>query len=182
MALCCKQQPRRIVRRSDQGLLNQYFNANPGLVSSSWPGRPRPLIGSRFLFLYNTTPTSQYEYLPAFNYFTGNPGPNGSDSLSSPDELHPGSVPQELFLCLKPSAHMVRPLELLFQVKGPLVKLVHFIGPPSLGKAKVRACFRNGGMHGTTIPMVCRSMKSLGKNRTPFPSKVGCAWPGARAR
>lgn len=66
---------------ADQGLLNQYFNPNPDWVSElldagltnvqDVPGHATSLW-IKLPFLYNVTPSAQYEYFPAFKHFTGN--------------------------------------------------------------------------------------------------------------
>lgn len=54
---------------ADQGLFNQYFNADPDWVQKSVNGRPPTSRWVKIPFLYNTTPNTHYEYLPAYNYF-----------------------------------------------------------------------------------------------------------------
>lgn len=142
VALAASNNPGVSFDGADQGLLNQYFNANPDWVSLQLAGQAPTSNWVQIPFLYNTTPTSQYEYLPAFNYFTGNPGPNGSDSLSSPDELHPGSVPQELSSVFETLGAYGSAAVSYFSSKGPLVKLVHFIGPLKPWKSEGSGLFQ----------------------------------------
>lgn len=62
---------------ADQGLLNQYFNADPDWVVRHLSSGNAPLTTSdtcdsnwiRVPFLYNTTPNAHYEYYPASNHF-----------------------------------------------------------------------------------------------------------------
>lgn len=63
---------------ADQGLFNQYFNPDPDWVGQLAAGSDVSNISMMSLnsnwiklpFLYNVTPNSQYEYLPAYNYFS----------------------------------------------------------------------------------------------------------------
>lgn len=74
---------------ADQGLLNQYFNRDPDWVRALTDAgvsdvESAPLFrDSNWIqvpFLYNTTPTAQYQYLPAFSHF-GPENPNAPRSL-----------------------------------------------------------------------------------------------------
>lgn len=77
---------------ADQGLLNQYFNTDPDwvikVVDSGSPAVSAADTGSNWIklpFLYNVTPNSQYQYEPAYNYFSGNlVHPFGTQSISPP--------------------------------------------------------------------------------------------------
>lgn len=129
---------------ADQGLLNQYFNSDPDWVSQTL-GSGSTNVSAAVVrtsnwvpvpFLYNTTPSAQYQYLPAFNHF-GPPPPGGKrpgfdsigekrsdsdDSLGPHDEYGPAldtvlsyySAASAFFASGKTRA---------------LVKLLHYIGP-----------------------------------------------------
>lgn len=102
---------------ADQGLLNQYFNPQPDWVqdllqtnethvaaindvkSSNWIKLP---------FLYNVTPSTEYEYLPAYKHFANKGGIN----------ISYGSLGRG-YLNLLPH----------FSEQNSQIKLVHFIGP-----------------------------------------------------
>ncbi|KAI5962821.1 GLG1 [Candida theae] len=66
---------------ADQGLLNQYFNSQPDWVlqllnKQETSAEQRQNIDNNWIklpFLYNVTPSSAYEYLPAFKHFHGEP-------------------------------------------------------------------------------------------------------------
>lgn len=108
---------------ADQGLLNQYFNPQPDWVqdmilagendaskcndfkSSKWTPLP---------FLYNTTPSAQYEYLPAFKYMTGTDGV--VTQYGTLGKYHSNLIPHT-------------------EGTNSKVKLVHFIGPYKPWKA-----------------------------------------------
>lgn len=73
---------------ADQGLLNQYFNSQPDwvvqLLSKDKANvEQRQNIDNNWIklpFLYNVTPSSAYEYLPAIKHFHGEPSaPEGVD-------------------------------------------------------------------------------------------------------
>lgn len=55
---------------ADQGLLNQYFNENPDWVQGALAGHKAINRWIRLPFLYNVTPSAQYQYLPAAIHFS----------------------------------------------------------------------------------------------------------------
>lgn len=132
---------------ADQGLLNQYFNRDPDWVSqllaSNWShvdlvSAVRTSNWIPVPFLYNTTPSSQYQYKPAFNYFRpGGPtspygpgsGPAGSRVV---DESGPDlEVPDESIPALQTLLNYYGAASAYFASGNTrsLVKLLHFIGP-----------------------------------------------------
>lgn len=67
---------------ADQGLLNQFFNHLPDWVNDLVTNGEynvfsiEPIRSSNWIplpFLYNVTPSSQYQYYPAYNYFSNTP-------------------------------------------------------------------------------------------------------------
>ncbi|CUM47690.1 uncharacterized protein AC631_01725 [Debaryomyces fabryi] len=110
---------------ADQGLLNQYFNLQPDWVqdlvsshqidvavvnnakSSNWIPLP---------FLYNVTPSTEYEYLPAYKHFAA----KGWLSTTY------GSLGTEYSKLLP-----------YFNGANSQIKLVHFIGPVKPWKAEL---------------------------------------------
>lgn len=116
---------------ADQGLLNQYFNVDPDWVSVSLHGGAVESRWIRIPFLYNTTPSAQYQYEPAYRHYapfapsdrrevgydaggSGNPTQADSDALSSILETV-DSYHRAAFAHFSKSPHRV--------------KLLHFIGP-----------------------------------------------------
>lgn len=116
---------------ADQGLLNQYFNVDPDWVSVSLQGGAVESRWIRIPFLYNTTPSAQYQYEPAYRHYApfapseypgvghdtggpGNPTQAGSETLSSILETV-DSYHRAAFVHFSKSPHRV--------------KLLHFIGP-----------------------------------------------------
>ncbi|CAH6722423.1 hypothetical protein CLIB1444_09S03246 [[Candida] jaroonii] len=116
---------------ADQGLLNQYFNENPDWVSglstknidmlnvdnlSNWVKLP---------FLYNVTPSCQYEYLPAYNYFSSDKlFPNGINPINPPNpKTSKDLAPESSDIALSGYEYTAR------KHFGNLVKLIHYIGP-----------------------------------------------------
>lgn len=129
VALAASNDPAVSFDGADQGLLNQYFNANPDWVALQLAGLAPSSNWIPIPFLYNTTPTAQYEYLPAFNYFS----PTGAAPGQAAPALGPlpadkapvdeaGAVAATLAAYGNAAARY-------FGGVGPLVKLVHFIGP-----------------------------------------------------
>ncbi|SGZ53751.1 CIC11C00000003755 [Sungouiella intermedia] len=137
---------------ADQGLLNQYFNSDPDwvsqLLSSKWSNVDlvSAVRTSNWIpvpFLYNTTPTAQYQYLPAFNYFRpGGPGPSSAQdngvtgSSRDTGESGPESGPESD--TVDESIPALQTLDNYFGAASAyfssgntrsLVKLLHFIGP-----------------------------------------------------
>lgn len=117
---------------ADQGLLNQYFNSQPDWVtdllnahtyniefinstkSSNWVQLP---------FLYNTTPSAQYEYLPAYKYFA-NPIENKvNDEQTNFDHQSQLDSTNETLNRYHSAAFNY------YDGPDTQVKLVHFIGP-----------------------------------------------------
>lgn len=128
---------------ADQGLLNQYFNSDPDWVAQllssdsndvDLAARVRTSNWVPVPFLYNTTPTAQYQYLPAFNYF----GPKGPSS--GPLPTYESSIDSAPESATDYNEHSPA-LETLQSYYGAaasyfasgstrsLVKLLHFIGP-----------------------------------------------------
>lgn len=127
---------------ADQGLLNQYFNPNPdwvsdllcsnrtnvneaqGFTTSSWVKLP---------FLYNVTPSAQYEYLPAFKHFTDDNSPvNQSRGLSyapGPEETKYAGVSETLSRYHSTAASYFNSGSLPAFGANAKTKLVHYIGP-----------------------------------------------------
>lgn len=133
---------------ADQGLLNQYFNPDPDWVSqllaSNWShvdlvSAVRTSNWIPVPFLYNTTPTAQYQYLPAFNYFRpGGPGLNDQHTsgpvASSRDVGDSGpdsGANDESIPALQTLQNYYGAASAYFASGNTrsLVKLLHFIGP-----------------------------------------------------
>lgn len=55
---------------ADQGLLNQFFNENPDWVEGALAGHDPQSRWIKLPFLYNVTPSAQYQYLPAAIHFS----------------------------------------------------------------------------------------------------------------
>lgn len=55
---------------ADQGLLNQYYNANPDWITGAVAGKESVCRWTKLPFLYNVTFSCAYQYAPAFEYFT----------------------------------------------------------------------------------------------------------------
>lgn len=129
---------------ADQGLLNQYFNENPDWVSAlankvengpvnSNEQNTTPFgIESNWIkapFLYNVTPSAQYEYLPAYKHFTegtykegskgGEPVVGGSNEDGS-DSVLTSTVD---------TLDRYHTSALKFINQSSQIKLFHFIGP-----------------------------------------------------
>lgn len=131
---------------ADQGLLNQYFNPDPDWVSqlleSDGPSEvslAATVRTSNWLpipFLYNTTPTAQYEYLPAFNYFGPDQDANAPGDMFGarlvPNKFTPGEEDQDEVLPAigALSAYHSSAYSYFSGAKArSQVKLIHFIGP-----------------------------------------------------
>lgn len=129
---------------ADQGLLNQYFNSDPDWVSqllasgSTTVARAEAVRTSNWVpvpFLYNTTPSAQYQYLPAFNYFgpesSGGRQPHvGSHGEAGQPEEQTGHH-DEVTPALD-TLHAYHGAAAAYFASGTsrsLVKLLHFIGP-----------------------------------------------------
>lgn len=132
---------------ADQGLLNQYFNRDPDWVSqllakdnhtvslfslhanssSNWIPIP---------FLYNTTPSSQYEYLPAFKYFSNPPLPGQVPPFEAQKDDSFGQLGPTLDTLDR--YHYTA----YSHFKGESqIKLVHFIGPHKPWKGSPEGIF-----------------------------------------
>ncbi|CAH2355106.1 hypothetical protein CLIB1423_21S01948 [[Candida] railenensis] len=141
---------------ADQGLLNQYFNPQPNWVtdllndddnvqeststksksfsekdvanaevvkSSNWIKLP---------FLYNVTPSSQYEYLPAYKYFTEGVGGSGEDYGIDGEPLtggFAGAGKDELLSSTNAALNSYNFTASNYFKGGNQIKLTHFIGP-----------------------------------------------------
>lgn len=169
---------------ADQGLLNQYFNGQPDWVadllaahqvdirtadqtrSSNWVPIP---------FFYNTTPSAQYEYLPAYNHFTVGPGGLGPEPFPGPvPALAPHDADDVLHQLYPTFATLDRyhaSALSFFAGDRSQIKLVHFIGPVkpwSAGSAGVYAGWWdiwNEYLYGTSISDVVGGSKEI---RIPF--------------
>lgn len=127
---------------ADQGLLNQYFNSDPDWVSQTLKSGKKDYLGvgsSNWVpvpFLYNTTPSAQYQYLPAFNHF----GPREkSEELPEneedrniygndrPDNFLDEDISSSLGALL--SYYTAASTYFASTRSTALVKLLHFIGP-----------------------------------------------------
>lgn len=131
---------------ADQGLLNQYFNNENDWIktliellvnrTSTVQSTTAELTNwIRIPFLYNVTPSTQYEYLPAYKYFTGDEGLGDANVPLTPTK---DKLITPLFK--KPSKGQLD--ESVAEAKGNYaktafeyinvtdkVKLIHFIGP-----------------------------------------------------
>lgn len=118
---------------ADQGLLNQYFNALPDwvarlLADGLADATNSPAGGSNWIkipFLYNVTPSAQYEYLPAYKHFApgGQKGPEQlTDSIGNITEDSPMITTQETVSRYALAARS-------YFKGGDQIKLMHFIGP-----------------------------------------------------
>lgn len=118
---------------ADQGLLNQYFNALPDWVArlladgladaTNSPAGGRNWI--KIPFLYNVTPSAQYEYLPAYKHFVRG-GQKGLEQLTGSNthitEDSPMITTQETITRYALAAKS-------YFKGGDQIKLMHFIGP-----------------------------------------------------
>lgn len=121
---------------ADQGLLNQYFNSEPdwtsrllssgltevddaALVRTNWISIP---------FMYNTTPTAQYEYLPAFKHFEPF-GLNLDEGPSSPSRAMGGPDASDEVSSVQQTLWTYHQASFNHFGNRSLVKLIHFIGP-----------------------------------------------------
>lgn len=135
VALAASNDPAVSFDGADQGLLNQYFNGNPDWVALLLENK-LPL--SRWIpipFLYNTTPTAQYEYLPAYNYFSPH-------RAASPEPPRTGLPQNEADAVAGTLAAYGNAAARYFGGAGPRVKLVHFIGPIKPWKGLATGIFR----------------------------------------
>lgn len=133
VALAASDDPAVSFDGADQGLLNQYFNSNPDWVALQLAGKAPTSNWIPIPFLYNTTPTAQYEYLPAFNYFSGRPAARGTPH-TVPSRMQGGAgglLPADEIAAVADTlaAYGNAAARYFSRGIGPLVKLVHFIGP-----------------------------------------------------
>ncbi|KAG7195567.1 uncharacterized protein KQ657_003334 [Scheffersomyces spartinae] len=132
---------------ADQGLLNQYFNNENDWIkaliellvdkTSTVQSTTTQLANwIRIPFLYNVTPSTQYEYLPAYKYFTGDETIGGDlekpfvptkDKLISPKFKKP-SKDQLAESTSQTKGNYAKTAFEYINVTDK-VKLVHFIGP-----------------------------------------------------
>lgn len=127
---------------ADQGLLNQYFNSDPDWVSQTLKIGEKNKLGagsSNWVpvpFLYNTTPSAQYQYLPAFNHF----GPRDISKVlpenAEAKDIHGYDRPENVLgedisssLGALLSYHSAASTYFASTRSTALVKLLHFIGP-----------------------------------------------------
>ncbi|EGV64172.1 glycogenin glucosyltransferase glg1 [Yamadazyma tenuis] len=119
---------------ADQGLLNQYFNQNPDWVASVVDSNNTEVSTSASTsaststnnwislpFLYNVTPNTQYQYAPAYHYFSGALAPFQTEPIGPPlpeSTQEPAQVSAQSLYGNTASAHY-----------GQHVKLIHYIGP-----------------------------------------------------
>ena len=123
---------------ADQGLFNQYFNSQPDWVVQLLNKDETNVEQSQYVdnnwiklpFLYNVTPSSAYEYLPAFKHFHGEPSFSEGD-VSYEDGGH------------DQQSHDQKILDLTFETllryhsaatqyvvsNASQIKVLHFIGP-----------------------------------------------------
>lgn len=127
---------------ADQGLLNQYFNPNPDWVSellssnrtnvNEAPGFATSLW-VKLPFLYNVTPSAQYEYLPAFKHFTDENGPvnqrRGQSYAPGAEEPKYAGVSETLGRYHSTAASYFNSGSLYAFGVNAKTKLVHYIGP-----------------------------------------------------
>lgn len=123
---------------ADQGLLNQYFNPNPDWVSDLLSSNRTNVIEAdsfstsswiKLPFLFNVTPSAQYEYLPAFKYFTED-GKEPPESLDIEHGSHAGEYPGVKDALNRYHATAMRYFSApsAFGAKAQ-TRLVHYIGP-----------------------------------------------------
>ncbi|KAL6453902.1 GLG2 Glycogenin-2 [Candida maltosa Xu316] len=126
---------------ADQGLLNQYFNAQPdwvqNLLKKSGSTGTTDLSDVNYTqesnwikipFLYNVTPSAEYQYLPAFKHFQQPPGVLEQPPAEVELEDHGGEQPkhdEEVWKTTVDTLGRYHSTALL----TTQVKLVHFIGP-----------------------------------------------------
>lgn len=141
---------------ADQGLLNQYFNSDPDWVSQILAERDinakaQVLQASNWIkipFLYNTTPNTQYQYAPAFNYFQGQKSgsynhqirritSSGSADLNSGDS----NASRDAAALASAAYHSTAFNHFSSLFPGNQVKLIHFIGPIKPWKAESSGLF-----------------------------------------
>lgn len=125
---------------ADQGLLNQYFNKDPDWVtktvelkkgSSEGVSNISMMSFSNWIklpFLYNVTPNSQYEYAPAYNYFSNDKLFPFGDNSSLPSTTT-SSVPTTSLNPEDAGAGGETYGYTAAKHFKSQVKLVHFIGP-----------------------------------------------------
>lgn len=124
---------------ADQGLLNQYFNSDPDWVALALTnGVVDSVMGQISLssnwikvpFLYNTTPNTQYQYAPAFNYFQPENSPHQVNEAISPSSYSNSAVSNPVDSAVLAAAAYQTTAFNHYSIKpGSHVKLIHFIGP-----------------------------------------------------
>lgn len=130
---------------ADQGLLNQYFNAKPDWVQSllkkditniSDINTTQDSNWIKIPFLYNVTPSAEYEYLPAFKHFQqppSQPPQYGQPPAQAELEDHGGEQPtqdEEIWKTTVETLGRYHSTALLYiNYRTTQVKLIHFIGP-----------------------------------------------------
>lgn len=110
--------PNSLFDGADQGLLNQYFNAQPDWIQGGHLSR-----WVRVPFVYNCTPLAQYQYRPAVQHFSAPTVP-----IFGPDRAKPGALelaPGDLVQAAMDSYHHAA-FSYAKQHLG--IKLLHFIG------------------------------------------------------
>ena len=131
---------------ADQGLLNQYFNAQPDWVQALLKKKDIPIdLGTvsytqdsnwiKIPFLYNVTPSAEYEYLPALKHFQNPPEqPLFLENPAAEAELIDQGAEQpkhdkELWESTFDTLGRYHSTALLYiNYKTTQVKVVHFIG------------------------------------------------------
>ncbi|RCK61052.1 Glycogenin-2 [Candida viswanathii] len=129
---------------ADQGLLNQYFNAQPDWVQNLLKKDVTDVSDINYTqdshwikipFLYNVTPSAEYQYLPAFKHFQQPPQPSkfGQPPVEAELEDHGGEQPtqdEEIWkTTVETLGHYHSTALLYINYRTTQVKLVHFIGP-----------------------------------------------------
>ncbi|KAK6457550.1 transferase activity protein [Scheffersomyces xylosifermentans] len=136
---------------ADQGLLNQYFNSNPDWVQTLVASGASDVTESNYLsnsnwvkipFLYNVTPSAQYEYLPAFKHFTTTPPPYSAEpndyEVGGAGEPSEGS--EEALQSTRDTLNRYHSAAVTYiNYSTTQVKLVHFIGPHKPWKSSTTA-------------------------------------------
>lgn len=140
---------------ADQGLLNQYFNANPDWISQLLANKERNVfLGQirqtsnwvKIPFLYNTTPNTQYQYAPAFNHFQNPtpesyiPGVNDGTQADSGSDKNSSEYSSNI---ASTAYHTTAFNHFTSFPQGNQVKLLHFIGPIKPWKSESAGLFAN---------------------------------------
>ncbi|CAD1810233.1 Glycosyl transferase 8 family protein [Candida parapsilosis] len=122
---------------ADQGLLNQYFNSQPDWVVQLFDNTEtnvdqRQDVDNNWIklpFLYNVTPSSAYEYLPAFKHFHGEPF--ATESVDYADGGHHQQSNDEKVLesTSKTLSRYEFAATQYVVANASQIKVLHFIGP-----------------------------------------------------